>query len=502
MPKSNTKSFILELKLNAEIFQIQILNKRFEIARKMYNSTLSYALKQLKLMQENKEYKDALNNYIEAKKNNDKYNIKLHLETLNNIRLSFCLSDYHLQEYIIKSKRNYESHIDINTSQKIASTVWKATSDVLFKKGNKVHFKKFGELLSIEGKSNKQGIRFKDNFLMWNGLKISVKIRNNDIFAKESLENHNIKYCRIIKKIIGNKETFYLQLILEGVPPEKKVNSTGELRHKLSENKRVGIDLGTSTIAIVSQDIAELKELAPNIMKYEKEINMLLRYLGRSKRATNPFNYNKDGTIKRDIKLKWIRSKKYIKALFKLKNLYRLKSQYINKTHNKLCNFILKLGDEIYTEEMNFRALAKRSKKTEISVKTGNLKKKKRFGKSILNKAPSKVLTILNRKLNYQDKELIKVNTRKYRASQYNHVTDTYKKKKLSQRWNYIDNCKIQRDLYSAFLLMCAKDKTKPDKALCNKEFHEFKKNHNECIEKIKYSDNKLINSFGIKKIA
>lgn len=110
------------------------------------------------------------------------------------------------------------------------------------------------------------------------------------------------------------------------------------------------------------------------------------------------------------------------------------------------------------------------------------------------------LLTILNQKLQYQGKELIKVNTIKYRASQYNHSTDTYKKKKLSQRQTYVDNIKIQRDLYSAFLLMCAENKNKPNKELCEKEFNDFVKLHNECICKLKDSEIKLLSSFGIKR--
>ena len=40
------------------------------------------------------------------------------------------------------------------------------------------------------------------------------------------------------------------------------------------------------------------------------------------------------------------------------------------------------------------------------------------------------------------------------KATQYNHVTDDYTKKKLSARWDVMpDGTKVQRDLYSAFLL-------------------------------------------------
>lgn len=56
------------------------------------------------------------------------------------------------------------------------------------------------------------------------------------------------------------------------------------------------------------------------------------------------------------------------------------------------------------------------------------------FGKSIGNRAPAMLLTILDRKLHYYGKELIKMNTWKAKASQYNHYTGEYKKKSLSKR--------------------------------------------------------------------
>ena len=45
------------------------------------------------------------------------------------------------------------------------------------------------------------------------------------------------------------------------------------------------------------------------------------------------------------------------------------------------------------------------------------------------------------------------VDTKEFKASQYNHVTDAYEKIPLSQREKEIGNRKVQRDLYSAFLI-------------------------------------------------
>lgn len=92
------------------------------------------------------------------------------------------------------------------------------------------------------------------------------------------------------------------------------------------------------------------------------------------------------------------------------------------------------------------------------------------FGKSLANKAPAMFLTILDNKLKWQGKELIKINTSKVKASQYNHFDGSYTKKPLSQRWNYFGDMKIQRDLYSAFLIMNVEDNLKEvDQDKCTK---------------------------------
>ena len=497
MQKSNSNSFIIELKLKSKQHQNDILNKRFEVARKMYNSTLSYALKQYNLLREKKEYQNLLSQYF---KESDEKLKKLLSQNLNILRQSYNLTEYGLHSYIVKLQNNYKTHIDSNTSQKIASTVWKAISSVIFGKGKKVQFKKYGQLDSVEGKTNKSGIRFRDNQLIWNSLTIPVKIRKNDLFIHESLDSHNIKYCRIVRKIIRSQYVFYLQLVMEGIPPTKKINSTGEFRHYQGIGC-TGIDPGVSTIAVVSDKDVFLQELGTSeIDAIKKKLIKNQNKLDRSQRAMNPTKYNIDGTINRNNKDKWIRSNNYIKTLFKVKEFHRLSSVKLKESHNKLANKILTLGDEIYTEEMNYKALAKRAKKTTISRKTGKYKCKKRFGKSINNKAPAMLYTIIDRKLKYIGKALHKVDTRKFKASQYNHHTDSYKKKKLSQRWTTIGNHKVQRDLYSAFLLKNSNENlTKTNKLSCIATFDDFIELHNKEIIRLKNSSDKLPTSYGIK---
>lgn len=467
--------------LITEKYQETILNKRFEISRQLYNAVLSKAYKRYKSMIETKKYrqlKEQINNANEKEK-------KLLYKQLNEMYKQYRLNEYSLHEDIQEMQHHFSENIDSFTAQKIATRVWSAFEDLLFGDGEIVHFKKYGELDSLEGKSNKTGIRFKDGFLIWNGLKISVKIDYNNPYEYQALKDE-ICYCRIKRRFIKGKYKYYLQIVFKGVPP-MKINKDGEVKRHIG-NGTVGLDIGTQTIAIVSNVDVKLLELADRVNNIEKEKRRILRYMDRSRRANNPDNFNEDGTIKKG-KLKWVKSNRYIKAQNKLRELYRKQADVREYQHQLLSNYILSLGNKIKVEEMNFKGLQKRSKKTEKNDK-GKFKRKKRFGKSLANKAPAKLLTILDNKLKYFGEKLIKVNTKEVKASQYNHLNCRYNKKKLSQRWNDLNGIKIQRDLYSAFLIQHVNDNLcNINQEECKRDFERFKILHDKEIERLNNSE-------------
>jgi hypothetical protein len=98
---------------------------------------------------------------------------------------------------------------------------------------------------------------------------------------------------------------------------------------------------------------------------------------------------------------------------------------------------------------------------------------------------------MIDRKLKYVGKQLIKINTREAKASQYNHITKECIKKKVSKRWNDINGLKIQRDLYSAFLIMNINADLKTfNETKCNEKFNNFINLHNQEIERLKGKHN------------
>lgn len=272
-----------------------------------------------------------------------------------------------------------------------------------------------------------------------------------------------VKYCRIIRKWVGTKWKYYAQIVLEGYPPIK-CDSNGVAKHSVKQG-RVGIDIGTQTIAFSGKDVCDLRVLAPSARAQAKslvnEIAATLRAMDRSRRATNPKYYNPDGTIKRlkrqhgqKQRREWKYSKRYYRLRAKLRNLYRKLADIRKMEHNILANELLAHGNEFVVEDMNYKALQKRSKETKINPKTGRTHTKKRFGKSLSRCAPATFISILSKKANRYGGTVIKVSTFETKVSQFDHTDESYTKKKLSERMARLRSGDIvQRDLYSAFLL-------------------------------------------------
>lgn len=490
MRKTHTPSFVLSLKLNTSEQIVRVLGKRFLYGCRIYNCLVKHARKQLSKMRFDSEYKMLMEQYYALK--GDKPAIKKQRtvigKQLSDIRLSYGLSEYQFHTFVKEQQHKYARDIDSNTSQKIATAVWHAVEKVLYGNGKCLHFKKYDEFYSMEGKNNATGIRYKNGRLYWNGLCICVQHDKDDLYECLALQKR-VKYCRIKRIVLGTRYHYYLELVLEGFPPAKHVIGTG----------KIGIDIGTSTIAVVSDnDYCRLDELAKEADSIEKEKRVMLRKLDRSRHAMNPDNYNSDGTVKKG-RLKWKQSHTYRKLYMKYKSLCRKRAAIVKQSHEALANEILEYGDVIRVEKMSFIGLARRTKEIKRNP-DGKYISRKRFGKSIQSRAPSMFLNIINRKLGYIGKELIYVDTVKFRASQYNHIEDTYIKSNLSNRYKIIGNHKVQRDLYSAFLIMNSNDTNdNTDRLRCLETFKSFCRMHDDYIRELLNSNHKYPSSMGLK---
>ena len=474
-------NFIVQFPLKTEIYQEDILNKRFEIGRKIYNSLVNITQKRYKEMLKTKKYRTLLSSLTGNKESNKEI-----WEQINDIRKQYGMSEYSFYKDVKQMQKHFKDNIDSFTAQKIATTLWKSYDKLFFGNGKKVHYKKYGELNSLEGKSNKTGIRLINDTLIWKGLKIPVVIDYDNYYEYQAMQC-DICYNRIVRKYVRNKYKYYVQIIFKGNPPVKADAETGKIKHHIGEGD-VGIDIGTQTVAISSKSDIKILELADRVQNIENQKRKLLRKMDRSRRATNPFNYNEDGTVKKqgNKKVIWNKSNHYIKYQNELRELYRKQADIRKYQHECLANYIISLGNKVYVEKMNYSGLQKRTENTEKNDK-GKFKCKKRFGKSLANKAPSMLLSIIDRKLKHFGEGLIEINTYEAKASQFNHFDKTYTKKTLSKRWNDFDGIKVQRDMYSAFLIMnIGNDLKSFDIDKCNERFENFYRLHNLEVDRLK----------------
>ena len=474
MAKSNTSSYVVEYELAFDNENpASVLDKLEKIAKAIYNDCLNECLKRYHKLIHDRKYQELLKEY---KTSNNKKELN---KQLNEIALCYGYSEYSMHKYVKKPYKYFNEKLGSHECQKIATRAFKATEKLRHHQADKVKFKSKYDSFSIEGKSSSSKLHCCDDLSVNYGkYKYKLKVKRNDTYAQLALMD-TVKYVRIYPKTIKNKRRWFVQLILKGTPP-------GKNRQYGESSKVQGIDIGTSTIAVVSNDKTEMIELAPNCKEDEHKIKVLSRKLDRSRRATNPDNYNNDGTITKG-KHKWYKSKNYIKIQAKLKDEYRKLSVKRKQSHEILANQIIAESTDIRVEKMNFKGLQKRSLKTTIN-KNGKINSKKRYGKTIKNRAPGMLLSIIDRKLKYKNLELKKIDTFQVKASQYNPIDGTYKKKQLKDRLVKLDEeIIVQRDLLSAYIIAHTNDDLETiDTVSCYDDFNTFKQLQDNEIQRLK----------------
>lgn len=540
MAKTKTPTFVLtfEWDLKKQTKQLQIIKTtktESEINRQLYNGCLGELLKREKQMKRTKQHKKIKRqlfaiskqiSFYEQKRNKQKLKFYQNekeqtLKQLFELQKTFRLSEYSMHEYITPMRKYFGSRVNVNVAQKTATRAWNTFRKKLKGEAKKVRFIPRGEFISFEGKNNTTGWRYDNRKIVYQNYKIPLLIKENDFYIQEALsyiENeeifqyktskgeikeatYKVKFVRIIQKTIRGKERYFAQLICQGYPPPKRDKHTGSLKYPLGKG-RVGGDIGTSTMAFVGEKQLSLFNLGEQIKRIDnvqREIKRLQRKLERSKCATNPQYFDEVGRIKKG-KKEWHYSKRYFRIKNKLRELHRKLALYRKLSHQCMANQIKTWGNEFYIEKMNIRGLQKRAKETKVSEKTSKFQKKKRFGKTIANRAPSSFITILKQKVQNSGGTFEEVNTWTFKASQYDHKCKTYKKKPLKERWhNFKDKTKVQRDLYSAFLLKNSnKNKKTANRNLCIKTYDSFKELHDEEIKQLETLDVLTLNS-GIK---
>ena len=353
-----------------------------------------------------------------------------------------------------------------------AEDVWRAVETCLYSDGKALHFAKRGDLPVIRAKQINRGIIIgsKDDHLKvtFNGIPFGVKVRDrfeieevNAILQylkqPEAADRHAVKtmqeqslcistyrpcYVSLVCKTIRGKLRVYVHITIEGTALPK-YDKPGNKKHTLGKGI-IGCDIGTQTIAYTSDKEVGLKNLAERgsaIITNERKERRLGRAMDRSK------------------------------------------------------NHLRSLGDIFVTEPQNAKKLQKRAQKTTVD-KNGKINRKKRFGKSIQNRCPGYFQAQIEQKFTQTGGQYIEV-PKQYRASQYDHPSGTFIRKKLSARmYRLSDGTLVQRDWYSSFLLYCIDfEQLAIDRSKCIKSFQQQYTKEKALIEWIRANQIRVCNS-------
>jgi putative transposase len=418
--KCKTSSFILELPLKTTPVQELTSLVRLEAGRQLYNACLGESLRRLDLLRQSKEYQEI--SKLPKREGRD--------DGFKQLDKAYSFTEYALHDYAARIRHSWiREHINSNIAQKIATRAFKAVQKKAFGKARNVRFKGMNQFDTLEGKNNRTGLIFRNNTLYWSGLEIPCIIDGNNKVIEYGLKpEHRIKYCRIVRRKINSLNRFYVQLILEGMPYQKPKNKIG--------NEEIGLDVGPSTIAVVGDTRAELKQFCSELVPKQKEKRKLQRKMDRQRRANNPQNYNVNGTVKKGKKI-WKKSNRYKKTSSELVEIDRKLAAHRKSLHGNDINKIISIGTIIKTEKVPYKSW------------------QKLYGKSIQVRAPSMFISSLKRKAENAGGCFNDFPTQNTKLSQVCHICGNAVKKTLSQRWHNCCGIDMQRDLYSAYLAKC-----------------------------------------------
>jgi putative transposase len=291
MARKKTPSFVAEFPLRVSPADERALFVRLNAARQIYNACLGEALRRADLMRESRAWQAAreLPKEVDAKPN------KARSEAFSVLWKKFDLTQRGIEKFGEECRDScwIGEHINSHDTQTTTLRAFRAVEQYVFGARGRPRFKRFGTLESIEAKGDAV-IRYRSNpkpAVYYSGLVMPLLLDPKDKhgWQRDALSNP-VKYVRILKREFKSKTRWYAQLVLEGTPPTKG--------RKIGDGE-VGLDIGPSNIASFSLEKAELAQFCPTVEQPWKETRRVERALERSRRATNPDNFERNGTVKK-----------------------------------------------------------------------------------------------------------------------------------------------------------------------------------------------------------
>jgi transposase len=432
-------SFVCEFELATTSHDRRVLRARLETGRQLYNAVLGDLLRRLRAARRDPVWAAAC-----ALPSG-----RTRATAFRQLRDRYGLSEYAAHKHpSLKAGCWIREHLDINTAQKVSTRAWRAVEQHMYGGRGRPRFKRRGELVSVEGKTNRSGIRFcfaeaqlldsgrggESTRVEWNGahcrLALALVIDRGDEVRVWALA-HPVKYVRIVRRIVRGRERFSCQLVVEGQPLQKRPAGAGG---------RFGIDVGPSTVAVSDQHgNAQRHRLADGVSDPARARRRYQRKLDRQRRANNPDSYDQQGRAVRGQRPR--RQSKRMRATERqLAETQRRLAARRHNEHGRLANqLIANLGPLVHAEKLSYRSF------------------QRCFGRSVRDRAPGRFIAELERKAAQHGGGLVQIPTHSTWLSQ-RCVCGNRQRKDLSERRHRCgcehvpDGFSIDRDELAAFL--------------------------------------------------
>ena len=407
--------YILTLPLKTEVYQEHILEKRFRLGEHLYNNFLNFEKKKFYEMTKRKDYRDAqnlikeltiqINSLDEFKESKQliqelKKQRKEQYDIIYNIKKMFVWSEFGFTKDIKRYRRYYKANLNSTICENLSGRCFKAFEKMeseLIKDQYRceedkvnpcVHYKRKDSLRCLTAKRNSTGIRFsldeknRIGTVKWQGLVFSIDLSKCTLYEWQALHSE-ICYCAVKREKIKGKWKYYIQITLKGHVPDKFDKQTGELKRQLGKGN-VGLYFTSTSLTVSTEN--GVKTYPLEIKNHEDKKTELLQKMDTSRRATNPDNYNEDGTNKEKSEIKgWHFSKAYKKYRAELYEIYRKECEEKKLLQEILANEVIASGDVFNCNKMDFKFL------------------QRNLGKKIQSASPAMLKTTIERKLSYHD---------------------------------------------------------------------------------------------------
>jgi len=217
---NNTDTCVLTLPLRVEKWQEDCLLKRFEAARRIYNSLLNFELKKLRQLERTVEYRQIQSVISSAYRSNtkDSPECKAALKRREKLIDENGLTKNGFKNDVKFFYKHFDGLIGSSVAVHcIAVQLWAAFNKYLCGNGKEIHFKRLGDIsslkgYSVKGKSGGCEIIFRGQYVEWTRKKkkllLPLKIDPDNEYEREML-SRRVKYVRIIKKPGKNRLRWY-----------------------------------------------------------------------------------------------------------------------------------------------------------------------------------------------------------------------------------------------------------------------------------------------------